>query len=114
MPGLLKVTVEGESFNSVSLMTIVLSVPPEAPFVVVMAAEEEEPYFSPPPEDPPVVDLPELVALPVLESPLPTEDSPSPPPPQLTSTTASTSVRAPTASVLSSALFIVLSLIPLG
>jgi hypothetical protein len=47
-------------------MTMVLSVPPEAPFVVVVAAEEEEPYFSPPPEDPPVVDLPELVALPLL------------------------------------------------
>ena len=69
MPGLLKVTVEGESFDSVSLMTMVLSVPPEAPFVVVVAAEEEEP---------PVVDLPELVALPVLESPLQAEDSPSP------------------------------------
>jgi hypothetical protein len=40
MPSLLKVTVEGESFNSVSLMTMVLSVPPEAPFVVVVAAEE--------------------------------------------------------------------------
>jgi hypothetical protein len=78
MPGLLKVTVEGESFNSVSLMTMVLSVPPEAPFVVVVPAEEEEPYFSPPPEDPLVVDLPELVALPVLESPLPAEASPSP------------------------------------
>jgi hypothetical protein len=78
-----------------------------------VAAEEEEPYFPPPPEDPPVVDLPELAALPVLESPLQAEDSPSPPLPPLTSTTASTSVRAPTASVLSSALFIVLSLIPL-
>jgi hypothetical protein len=43
-----------------------------------VAAEEEEPYFPPPPEDPPVVDLPKLVALPVLESPLPAEDSPSP------------------------------------
>jgi hypothetical protein len=53
MPGLLKVTVEGESFNSVSLMTMVLSVPPEAPFVVVVAADEEEPYFPPPAEDPP-------------------------------------------------------------
>jgi hypothetical protein len=79
-----------------------------------VAAEEEEPYFSPPPEDPPVVDLPDLVALPLLESPLQAEDSPSPTPPQLTSTTASTSVRVPTASVLSSALLIVLSLIPLG
>ena len=69
---------EGESFNSVSLMTMVLSFPPEAPFVVVGAAEEEEPYFSPPPEDPPVVDLPELVALSLLESPLQAEDSPSP------------------------------------
>jgi hypothetical protein len=29
-------------------MTMVLSVPPEAPFVVVVAAEEEELYFSPP------------------------------------------------------------------
>jgi hypothetical protein len=38
---LLNVTVEGESFNSVSSMTIVLSVPPEAPFVVVVAAEED-------------------------------------------------------------------------
>jgi hypothetical protein len=74
----------------------VLSVPPEAPFeaplVVLVAADEEEPYFPPPPEDPP---------------------APTPPPP-LTSTTASISVRAPTASVPSSALFIVLSLLPLG
>jgi hypothetical protein len=73
VPGLLKVTVEGESFNSVSLMTMVLSVLAEAPFVVVVAAQEEESYFPPP-----VVDLPELVALPVLESPLQAEDSPSP------------------------------------
>jgi hypothetical protein len=51
-PGLLKVTVERESFNSVSLMTMILSVPPETPFVVV-AADEEEPYFPPPAEDPP-------------------------------------------------------------
>jgi hypothetical protein len=43
-----------------------------------VAAEEEEPYFSPPPEDPPVVDLRELVASPLLESPLLAEDSPSP------------------------------------
>ena len=43
-----------------------------------MAAEEEEPYFSPPPEDPPVVDLRELLASPLLESPLQAEDSPSP------------------------------------
>ena len=52
VPGLLKVTVERESFNSVSLMTMILSVPPEAPFVVVVAADEEEPYFPPPAEDP--------------------------------------------------------------
>jgi hypothetical protein len=48
-------------------MTIVLSVPPEAPFVVVVVADGEEPYFPPPPEDAPVVDLPEEVVLPVLE-----------------------------------------------
>ena len=33
-------------------MTMILSVPPETPFVVV-AADEEEPYFPPPAEDPP-------------------------------------------------------------
>ena len=55
MPGLLKVTMEGENFNSISLITMVLSVPPEAPFVVVVAADEEEPYFPPPPEDPPAL-----------------------------------------------------------
>ena len=53
VPGLLKVTVERESFNSVSLMTMILSVPPEAPLVVVVAADEEGPYFPPPAEDPP-------------------------------------------------------------
>ena len=51
MPGLLKVTMQGENFNSISLITMVLSVPPEAPFVVVVAADEEEPYFPPPPEE---------------------------------------------------------------
>lgn len=51
MPGLLKVTMEGENFNSVSLITMVLSVLPEAPFVVVVAAAEVEPYFPPPPEE---------------------------------------------------------------
>src|SRR5215217_2433922 len=98
-------------------MTMVLSTPPEVPLevpsFVVAAADEEEPYFPPPPEGPLVVALPEVVALPVLEDPLPAEDPPAPPPPQLTSTTASTSVRAPTASVPCSALFIVLSLLPL-
>src|SRR5215213_9980360 len=98
---------------------MVLSVPPEAPSevpsFVVVAADEEEPYFPPPPEGAPVVDFTEVVALPVLEDPLPAEDPPaSPPPPQLASTTASPSVRATKASVPCSALFIVLSLPPLG
>jgi hypothetical protein len=48
VPGLLKVIVERESFK-----TKILSVPPEAPFVVVVAADGEEPYFPPPAEDPP-------------------------------------------------------------
>jgi hypothetical protein len=74
VPGLLKVTMEGENFNSISLITMVLSVPSEAPFVVVVAADEEEPYFPPPPEGAWVVDFSEVVALPVLEDPLPAED----------------------------------------
>jgi hypothetical protein len=53
---------------------MVLSTLPEEKFLVVVAADEEEPYFPPPPEGPPVVDLPEVVALPVLEDPLPAED----------------------------------------
>src|SRR5215218_5835877 len=95
-------------------MTMVSSVPPEASFVV-LAADEEEPYFPVPPEGPLVVVLAEVVALPVLGEPPLAEDPPAPPPPsQLASTTASTSVRAPTASAPFSALFIVLSLLPLG
>jgi hypothetical protein len=35
------VTLEGESLNSVSLITIVLSAPPEEEFIVVGADEEE-------------------------------------------------------------------------
>jgi hypothetical protein len=86
------------------------SVPPEASFVVVVAADEEELYFPPPPEGAPMIDLPEVVALPLLDDYSPAEDPQPPPSPQLTST----SVRAPTASVPFSALFIVLSLLPLG
>jgi hypothetical protein len=93
-------------------MTMVSSVPPEASFVV-LAADEEEPYFPVPPEGPLVVVLAEVVALPVLGEPPLAEDPPAPPPPsQLAS--ASTSVRAPTASAPFSALFTVFSLLPLG
>jgi hypothetical protein len=99
-----KVTLEGESSNSLSLITMVFSTPPEVPLevpsFVVVAADEAELYFPPPPEGPLVVALPEVVALPVLEDPpSPAEDPPVPPPPQLASTTASTSMKATKASV---------------
>src|SRR5215212_9154296 len=88
---------------------MVSSVPPEAPFVFVVAADEEGLLFPSSPEDALVVDSPEVVALSVLWDSLPAEDPPTPaPPPQLASTTTSTSVRAPTANVPSSALFVVL------
>src|SRR5829696_6546712 len=94
---------------------MVSSVPPEVPFVVVVAADEEGLLFPPLAlEDALVVDSPEVVALSVLWDSLPAEVPPTPAPPQLASTTTSTSVRAPTANVPSSGPFIVLSLIPLG
>jgi hypothetical protein len=103
---LLRVTLEGESLNSVSLMTTVLMDPPEVPLVV--AADEEEPDSpsEPYPPPPPLEDSP-VDALPEVADPL-AEDPPEPaPPPQLVSARASTRARAATASVP----FIVLSLL---